>query len=145
MRAVCCVMICVFAVSVIACGGGKPTESGGPSKPIAPATYKPMTADELGKEWAKNPAAAVERYKSNGVELSGILDSMSANGGGGATIDIRGSERGVERSCVFVSTEKAMDGLRKCEVGKPIVVKVRSEGLSQPRPWLVADEVRPGD
>lgn len=114
-----------------------------------PPTYTKVTADQLADEWKTNPAAAVEKYKTNGVEVSGRLKEIRANVHGQTYLTVVGEKEdptGFERgSHIFVLDEKAKSGLGRCKVGAKVVVKARAEGTTHDRPWLVADEIEPGE
>ena len=125
----------------LCCGGGIALVAfkGATEKP---ATYTAMTADQLIDEWKKNPAAAAEKYKTNGVELTGRLHRIDSNIHRQTFIDVRGASDDWQRGThIFVVDRKAKEGLAKCKVGDTVVVKARAEGSSQDKPWMIADEI----
>lgn len=100
-----------------------------------------MTADELYDSWAPNPEAADRKYKTDGVEVSGVLTEINSG-----VIKIEGNSRDWRRATsVKVTTTTAKDGLAKCKIGQRVIVKGRSDGTTFSSPWIVADEVRPGN
>jgi hypothetical protein len=113
-----------------------------------PPEYTKMTPDQLIDEWKANPAAAASKYKADGVELTGTLKEINSNLAGQTYIDVRGStaDDNWKRSThIFVIETKAKDGLKKCVIGGRITVKARATGEAQDRPWLRADDIRPGE
>lgn len=120
-----------------------------PADPLptpAPVKYTRMTADELLAAWRPNPAAAVTKYTTAGVEVRGTLAGIDPWGPRDSLLDVRGAggER-ADRVAVVVKSGRAKAGLRTCKVGAPVVVKARAEGATDATPWLVADEVAPGN
>lgn len=109
-----------------------------------PVTYAPMTTDRLIDEWQQNPAAAASKYNTNGVQIIGRLHQINSNIHGQTYIEVRGNGDDWNRSAhVFVLSSRAKNGLTKCTIGSKIVVKARSDGTTQNRPWLIADEIDP--
>jgi hypothetical protein len=109
------------------------------------AVYTKMPLDDLIDEWERNPAAASQKYRREGVEFSGELRRISSNIHGQTYIDVRGVKGGGDRSThIFVIAPAANDGLVKCVVGGRIVVRAVGTGDAHDTPFLIADEIRPG-
>jgi hypothetical protein len=126
------------------CGKSDAPGGGEPPAPVE-AKYTPIAADDLATEWAKNPAAAADRYKVNGVELTGTLREIQPSVIG-SVAEVRGASGDWRRAAqVKVEAPAALEGLKRCEVGKSIIVRGRTDGTTGTRPWVVADEIRPGD
>jgi len=157
------VVVAVLLVVVVACGGlfflgwrtadrleemaavNAEAEAAKANEDAA-RTYPKKTADELVAEWSQNPAAAADKYKTNGVELTGILHAMGTNMDGETWIDVRGPRRDDDsRIKVFVVSARARSGLKSVRVGGRVVVKARPDGSTDMRPKLVADQIRAGD
>ncbi len=138
------------AAFLAGCGkSAPPTTEGGENRPVgtkpaAPVAYAKMTVDELIAEWKRNPAAAAAKYKGAGVEVTGTLHEIDSWPRGGSLVTLTGAE-GVAGTVVRFIAEapKAKDGLLKCEVGKPVVVKGRGDGKTNDAPWLLAGEIAP--
>lgn len=117
-------------------------------KPVsfADRTYPTVTADDLMGEWAKNPAAAADKYERSGATVRGVLSRVSSNihdetyievGGFNATNDVW-----PPTMHVFVTSPAANEDLKKCKVGDAIVVRCVGTGQVQEQPWMSAEQIR---
>jgi hypothetical protein len=88
------------AIVVVAIVGHKATTEKGDlghlaaptPKPEPSASYTPMGVDQLIDEWKENPVAAVNKYRDNGVELTGTLKEIGSNIHHQTWIDVRGEK-----------------------------------------------------
>lgn len=136
LAAACGLIAAVFVAAVAVTGGRRPAAAPAPA-------YTKMTADELFDEWDRNPAAAADKYRANGVEVTGVLAEVNTNVARQTYVTLRGGRGDGRTAHVFVLSARARAGLGGCAVGRPVTVRARSDGDPHPNPWLEADDVSP--
>jgi flagellar basal body-associated protein FliL len=109
-------------------------------------TYPEMTADEMIKEWKANAATAADKYRQQGVTVTGKLKSVNSGTGGKLEAQLdplfaQGfSFDHVEIEC---STAATKDQLKKHKAGDIIRVKGAATDLVLSRPIIDAIDIQP--